>query len=421
MGNILYFDAFNGVAGDMVLGALIDLGLPLEHLEAELGKLELTGYRLQTKRVQRQGLSGVDFRVQLAEDPSSDRPVHDQDHRHHQHSHQEHRTYPDIRSLIEQSRLSEAVKTRSLRIFKVLAEAEAKVHRNRVEQVHFHEVGAVDSIVDVVGACIGFEYFEVEEFYASPLALGGGTVTFSHGTWPVPAPATVELVADFPTRLGPVDSELTTPTGAAIVTALAAASGRPAVFESIRSGLGAGDREFPEIPNMLRLLLGSRRSDSAIQNAGALPVERDEVWVLQANVDDLDSETIGYFMEAAFSEGALDVFYSPVQMKKDRPAWLLSVICRPEDGERFARLFFEETTTLGVRIAQTPRWKLSRRVTTVETPWGAARVKVGTLGERNVTVSPEFEDLRELAQKSGRPLKEIRRAVLQKFGEENKG
>lgn len=417
MANLIYFDAFNGVAGDMVLGALIDLGLPLKHLEAELGKLDLAGYRLQSKRVERHGLSGVDFRVESAEDPVSTHPPHGEDHPHH--SHQEHRTYRAIRSMIEQSMLSEAVKSRSLRIFKVLAEAEAKVHRSPVEQVHFHEVGAVDSIVDVVGVCIGFEYFEVEEFYASPLALGGGTVTFSHGTWPVPAPATLELVANLPTRLGPVESELTTPTGAAIVAALATVADRPPVLASIRSGLGAGDREFSEIPNMLRLLLGHRRSDSAVQNSGGLPVEMDEVWVLQANVDDLDSETIGYFMEAAFSKGALDVFYSPVQMKKDRPAWLLSVICRPEDGERFARLFFEETTTLGVRIGQTPRWKLTRTVTNVETPWGMARVKVGMLGERAVTVSPEFEDLRELAQKSGHPLKEVRRVVLQKFGEEN--
>lgn len=418
MGRVLYFDAFNGVAGDMVVGALLDLGLPLAHLQEQLDLLDLeASYRLRSAPADRQGLQGVDFGVVLqdhsgneAADPAAP------DHAHHggreEHSHSHARTWRHIRKLIESSRLPDAVKARSIAVFERLAGAEARVHGTDVGDVHFHEVGGVDSIVDIVGACIGFEFLEVEEFFSSPLSLGGGTVSFSHGHWPAPAPATVEILKGLPTRMGPVEQELTTPTGAAIVAELASFD-PPGTVAFEHTGYGAGDRELGEIPNMLRLMLGRRQDASSDGSFTGPDSPRSEpIYLLEATIDDMDAETFGHVLERALEAGALEVFHTPVQMKKSRPGVHLSVLCAPEDRQRLARLLFEETTTLGLRWTRQDRWVLEREMMEVPTEWGPVRVKAARLNGEIVNLAPEYEDLREAARKSGRPLKTLRQQVL---------
>ncbi len=397
---VLYFDTFNGVAGDMILGALLDLGLPLDHLRTELGKLDLTGYELQAEPIVREGLRGTNFHVLL-----TDEHVH--------HGHHHHRALSQIENLIQSSSLDEAVKNRAALIFRRLGEAEAKAHNTTLDQVHFHEVGAVDAIVDVVGACIGFGYFEVDEFYTAPINLGGGTVSFSHGTWPVPAPATAELVRGFPTLLGTVQAELTTPTGAAIVSTLARPSTSPPPADYSRWGLGAGDREMPGIPNMLRLMIGDTSAASRPDGGG---LEQQEIIVLEATIDDMEAQVFGYFMDLALREGALDVYYTPVQMKKNRPAVLLTLLCSPDQEIRMAKLLFRETTTLGVRSTRTRRWVVPREIREVPTEYGPVRVKLARWEGRVINIAPEYEDLKAIAEKTGEPLKTVRRKVLEQIG-----
>ena len=402
---VLYFDTFNGVAGDMILGALLDIGLPLDYLRSELAKLKLTGYELQAEPIVREGMRGTNFHVLVSEDGS--------DHGHHHH-HQHHRSLTEIESLIESSPLDQAIKERSVAIFRRLGQAEAKAHNTTLEQVHFHEVGAVDAIVDVVGSCIGFAYFEVDGFYTAPINLGGGTVTFSHGTWPVPPPATAELLRGFPTLLGTVQAELTTPTGAAIVSTLARPSGIPPAADYTRWGFGAGDREVPGIPNMLRLMIGDT-SPAARPGVGA-GLQEQEIVVLEATIDDMEAQIFGYFMDLALRHGALDVYYTPVQMKKNRPAVLLTLLCSADDEIKMARLLLRETTTLGVRATRTRRWLLPREIREVQTEYGPIRVKLARWEGQVINVSPEYEDLKAIAERTGEPLKTVRRQVLEQIG-----
>ncbi len=397
---VLYFDTFNGVAGDMILGALLDMGLPLEYLRSELGKLNLTGYELQAEPILREGLRGTNFHVLMGKD-----------HSHHGHHH---RSLSRIENLIQSSSLEPAIKERAVGVFRRLGEAEAKAHNTTLDHVHFHEVGAVDAIVDVVGACIGFTYFEVDEFYTAPINLGGGTVTFSHGTWPVPAPATAELLRDFPTLLGTVQAELTTPTGAAIVSTLARPSACPPAAQYSRWGFGAGDREMPGIPNMLRLMIGETPARSRPDSAAGL--QEQEIVVLEATIDDMEAQVFGYFMDVALREGALDVYYTPVQMKKNRPAVLLTLLCSPDHETRMAKLLFRETTTLGLRATRTRRWVVPREIREVMTEYGPVRLKLARWEGRVVNVSPEYEDLKAIAEKTGEPLKTVRRQVLEQIG-----
>ncbi len=397
MSKTLYFDAFNGVSGDMILGALIDLGLPLEHLREQLGTLPLEGYRLEARDVQRQGLRATDFRVVV-----SDSAGHAHSHAHGEHAH---RSLTQIEDMIRASGLPSGVRTTAARIFRRLGEAEARVHGTPVEETHFHEVGALDSIVDIVGACIGFHYLGVERFFASTLALGGGTVSFSHGRWPVPAPATVELVRGLPVRPGPVDVELTTPTGAAVVAALAE-PGRP-LLRLERQGYGAGDRELPEIPNVLRLLLGEVEGRAVCE---------EEVVLLEASLDDMDGELLGNALEVLLEQGALDVSYSPLVMKKSRPGVLLSVLAPAGERDRMAELIFRHTTTLGLRWSHTRRLVLDREFRELETEWGPVRVKVARHLGRVVNLWPEYEDLRQIARRRNLPLKEVRQRVFERIG-----
>ena len=403
MTKILYFDPFNGISGDMILGALLDLGLPLDHLEKELATLKLEEYRLVAQEVARQGLRGINLQVQSREASSPD---------HHHHGHGS-RNFTQIRQLIEESGLSPWVRERSVSIFQRLGEAEAKVHETSLDEVHFHEVGAVDSIVDIVGACIGFHYFGVKHFWTAPLNLGAGTVTFSHGTWPVPTPATAELLVDFPVYMGEVHGELTTPTGAAIVTTLVEEQGTSPVCRYHKWGLGAGDREFEEIPNMLRLLLGEQRSsdDSGAAHPGETWKE-EEVSLLEANIDDMDAETFGHCLELALEKGALDAYCTPVQMKKSRPGVKLSVLCRQQDRERMAELIFKETTTLGIRWGDWNRWALDRETRQVQTEYGKVKVKIGRFQGKIVSAAPEYEDLKAIAREHDVPLKVVRQKVM---------
>ncbi len=412
MAKAIFFDAFNGVSGDMILGALLDLGLPLEHLEQQLARLKLGEFRLQATPVERQGLRAIDFKVDQPEAAGS-RAGH---HSHCQagggspHHPAPHRSLSEIRRMIEGSGLDPWVVATALKIFQRLGEAEAQVHGTELEQVHFHEVGGIDSIVDIVGSCLGFRYFGVERFYASPLALGGGTVSFSHGNWPVPAPATAELVRDFPVRTGPVEFELTTPTGAAIVTTLVEEAAPLLHLE--RSGFGAGDRTFQEIPNLLRLML-ARTQESRPETA-----DEEEVVLLEASIDNMDGELLGHALELFLCQGALDVYYLPLQMKKSRPGVLLTVLVRSEDRDRMVELIFRETTTLGVRWSSTRRFVLHRDLEKLDTEWGAVRVKVARWHDRVVNIWPEYDDLREIAERRNLPLKHVRHKVLEWIGKQ---
>lgn len=292
MAKILYFDAVNGVAGDMILGGLLDLGLPEDHLVSELKKLPLAPWRIEAGKISREGLSGTNLQV-FPEKPDEEKAPqggHAGNHHHHHHHHH----FTQIRDMILASPLDEWVKKSSVAIFTRLAEAEAKVHKSSIDEVHFHEVGAIDAIIDIVGSCIGFRYFGIETFGSSPMELGGGTVTFSHGTWPVPAPATAELIKEFPITIGAVQAEMTTPTGAAIVTTLVSPQGISGSFRIKETGLGAGDRELQGIPNMLRLILGESEAETKESPAGK---PRDRIVVLEANIDDMMPEDLGYVLE----------------------------------------------------------------------------------------------------------------------------
>jgi pyridinium-3,5-bisthiocarboxylic acid mononucleotide nickel chelatase len=414
---MLYFDTFNGASGDMILGALIDLGLPLEHLKGELGKLGLKDhFHLHVKPVERSGLHGSNFQVHVH--GSGHEHPYGKEHQHHEEPHDHHhvasRGYLEIKKLIEDSQLDSWVKEHSVEIFRRLGEAEARVHRSSLEKVHFHEVGAVDAIVDIVGACIGFRYFSVDEFCAAPLNLGAGTVSFSHGTWPVPAPATAELVKGFPVVTGDIMAELTTPTGAAIITTLVRRPGPPPPYSIVKSGFGAGDRELAGIPNMLRLILADL-PDSPKEKQTDKEFE-EEVVMVEAAIDDMDAQVFGYFMGLALEQGALDVYYTPVQMKKNRPGVLLSVLCKPPEASKMADLIFRETTTLGLRLSNCKRWILDREFQEMETEFGMVRLKIGRLHGQIVNWSPEYEDLKRHSERLGLPLKVVRQKVIEQMG-----
>ena len=400
MEKILYFDAFNGVAGDMILGALVDMGMPADFLRQELRKLSLSPFEIEVKKVTRQGMSGTDLKVICTH---TDHHEHGHSHDGHGKGHGGHHHFGEIRKLIQESSLDEWVKDTSVSIFTRLAEAEADVHGSTVEDVHFHEVGAIDSIVDIVGSCIGFRYFGIDRFASSPLELGGGVVTFSHGTWPVPALATAELVKGFPVRLGGAEFEMTTPTGAAIVTTLAAEPGLPPHFEIEKSGLGAGDREIPGVPNMLRLFFGKAASENSERKRpeNLSGKAGDKVVVLEINIDDMLSEDSGYFLEKAMEEGALDVFFTPVFMKKNRPAIQITVLSPVEKEQDLVSLIFRETSSLGIRRTLTERYTLDRETVIIETEFGKVRFKKDVL-----VVKPRF------SHPSSKTLEQLQRIII---------
>ena len=370
---ICYLDAFSGISGDMLVGALVDAGADPARIAEALASLG-AGAEVRFEKTKRRGIAATKFTVMAAQAKV-------------------HRHLPDIFRLIDQAGLPERVKQNAKAVFQRLGEAEAAVHNVPLERVHFHEVGAVDSIADIVGACLGFELLGAEEIHCSPINVGSGTVKTEHGVLPVPAPATVALLAGKPVYSRGPAMELTTPTGAAVAATLAVRFGPPPPMTLAAAGYGAGGADFAEHANVLRVLIG--------EASGA--TEATTVSILEANVDDLSPQVLGYAMERLIGEGALDVSFSPVFMKKNRPGTLLRVIARPEDQEKLAAVLFAETSTLGLRILPAERRVQARRIVEVETRYGAVRVKVSGDG----AYAPEYEDCRRLARERGVPLKEI--------------
>ena len=385
----LYFDCFSGISGDMILGALVDLGLPPEHLARELEKLNVRNFHLKSYRVSKSGVQATKYDVETGEE-------------HH------HRHYSTIEKIIRSSTLAAWVQDNACRSFLRLAEAEAKVHGTTVEKVHFHEVGAVDAIVDIVGAYIGLHWLGAPRCLASALNVGWGTVDCAHGTMPVPAPATAELLKGVPVYSNRIEGELVTPTGAAILTTICRSFGELPGFRVERIGYGAGSRDHKDGPNVLRVLSGrSADSDSASADS--------RVWVLEANIDDMNPQIFGYVQGRLFELGVLDVFTCPVQMKKNRPGTLLTVVLPLELLDRVCKLLFEETTTLGLRYHQCQRQVLDRTVEPVESALGKVSVKVARLDGRIVSFSPEYEECKALARRHQLPYKQVQRQVTQEF------
>ncbi len=410
---LLYFDCFSGISGDMTVGALCDLGVSPSTFEWELSKLELGDYHLHFGRETRQHISGVKFSVHEGATHQSKVEEHDhghehhghEPHHHHGHEHEPHthgRSHRQIRELIEGSELSDFVKRHALGIFARIAEAEGKIHGQPPEDVTFHEVGALDSIVDIVAVCIGLEQLGVEKIHVSPLSDGRGWTHSAHGRFPIPAPATVEILREFPLTIGDGEHELITPTGAGILAEFATAGEPVPAFTPEKTGYGLGTRQLPDRPNVLRAILGQ----SAEKPTG------DRVLLLETNLDDLTPELAGATLTRLLDEGALDVWFTPAQMKKNRPGFVLSVLCQPADGEKFADLILRETTAFGLRRQTIERVTLDRHFEKVSTPYGEITVKIGTRGGEVWQRAPEFESCRVAAGKAGVPVREVLRAAF---------
>lgn len=396
---VAYFDCFSGISGDMTLGALLACGADEGKFRTALANLKVPGYNLHISRRKVEGLMASDVDVELLEV--------DQGHGRH---------LSDIAAIYAASDLPPRVRERALAIFTRLAEAEAKVHGTTPDQIHFHEVGAVDSIVDITGACILLEMLGVEAVYSSPLPMSRGFIDCQHGRMPLPAPATMELLVGLPAYPVSVAGELVTPTGAAIVATLATAEriGNPPAMTPLAVGYGAGKKDFgAPFPNLLRVIIGEVPDVSTQSGEGATKDETPgTVVVLETNVDDAAPEALGYAQERLLAAGALDVFFVPAQMKKNRPGTLVTVLAAPESAEALTDVLFAETGTFGVRRTLAERSILERRVETVGTPYGDVRVKIGARAGRSVVASPEFEDCRRAAAANAVPLREVYRAAL---------
>ena len=464
---IAYLECFSGISGDMFLGALVDAGVSPQLLEATVAALGV-GAKLEISRVLRSGISAtkVDVWVDGEKDlpreqywakqdvaralppansphehdhehphshPHSHEHVHGYDHPHdhehpagevsqagapaphaHDHAHGDshqhsHRGLKEIRKIIAAAGISDSAKATSIAIFEALGAAEAKIHSVPVEQIHFHEVGAVDAIVDIVCAAVGAEALGVDAIVCSPLNVGGGAVKCAHGTFPVPAPATVELLKDAPVYSSGVQAELVTPTGAAIVKRLAQRFSAFPEMKIEKTGYGAGSRDFPAHPNVVRLVIGEAASTLADRT------DSDRITVLEANLDDLNPQVFGYVLDRLLEEGALDAFAVPVQMKKNRPGSLLTVLCKPEDAGKLAQLIFAETTTLGVRRREEVRQTLARRWESVRTLWGEVRIKIASMNGTVTNYMPEYEDCRRIAAEHHVPLKTVMQEASQQY------
>lgn len=424
---IAYLDCFSGISGDMFLGALVDAGVSPKLLEDTVAALDV-GARIEVSRVIRSGITATKIDVYCHGEKDLPREVfweqgghshshgHKHDHKHddsHGHHHDEHtghehgRSLSEIRRIINKAAFSAGAKATAIRVFEALGTAEAAIHNTSIEKVHFHEVGAVDAMVDIVCGAVGAEALGVDEWVCSPLNVGGGTVKCAHGTLPVPAPATLELLHDAPVYSFGPQVELVTPTGAAIVKTLATRFGSMPAMRVEKAGYGAGSRNFPEHPNVLRLTIG--------EAAATLPAPSDTVTVLEANLDDLSPQVLAYAMERLLEAGALDVFSAPVQMKKNRPGALLTVLAKPEDADRLAKLIFAETTTLGIRRREERRHTLARRWESVQTPWGPVRIKIASMNGTIANYAPEYEDCRALAEANHVPLKAVLQEALQQY------
>jgi pyridinium-3,5-bisthiocarboxylic acid mononucleotide nickel chelatase len=439
---IAYLDCFSGMSGDMFLGALVDAGVPVRLLQETVAALNV-GARLEISGVERSGISATKVDVYVGGEKELPREVyweqkghshaHDHPHSHghehvqlrehnyseskepsppasptsHQHEHG--RGLKEIREIIRSSKIAESAKQTAIAIFETLGAAEAKIHNTDIEKIHFHEVGAVDAMVDIVCAAVGSEALAVDEFVCSSLNVGGGTVKCAHGTFPVPAPATVELLKGAPVYSSGIQLELVTPTGAAIVKTLCKSFSSFPEMKIEKTGYGAGTRDLPGHANVVRLTIGEARSEVVSKTSD------EAITVLEANIDDLNPQVFGYVMDRLLEEGALDAFGIPVQMKKNRPGMLLSVLCRPEDAGRLTNLILSETTTLGVRRREERREVLARKLVTVSTRWGDIRLKVASMNGTITNYTPEYDDCRRIAVEHHVPLKHVMQEAVQAY------
>ena len=446
---IAFLDCFSGISGDMFLGALVDAGVSPKLLEETVAALDI-GARIEVSRVVRNGISGTKVDVyshgekDLPREVFQEQKGHDHSHEHshdHPHSH-EHDTaevvwgrvsdlsgtgqrpvpthayhgrgLPEIRQVISHAAISETAKAMAIRIFEALGEAEAEIHNTSIEKVHFHEVGAVDAMVDIVCAAVGAESLRVDEWVCSPLNVGGGTVRCAHGTLPVPAPATLKLLKDAPVYSSGPQVELVTPTGAAIVKILTARFGSFPAMKVEKVGYGAGTRDFHERPNLLRLTIGEAQANTE-KTVTEKDISRETIAVLEANLDDLSPQVLAYAAEKLLANGALDVFSVAAQMKKGRPGTLLTVLCKTDDADRLTKLIFAETTTLGVRRREDQRQALARRWETVKTSWGDVRIKIASMNGSISNYAPEYEDCRALAEAHHVPLKTVIEEAMRQY------
>jgi len=386
---LAYFDCFSGISGDMTLGAVVDSGCPLERLRDGLQGLQVPGWSISAEKVWKNGLAATFVRV-TAEDQTK------------------HRCLSAILEILDKSSLTEPVKKNSSAIFRKLGEAEAAVHDVALDRIHFHEVGAVDAMVDIVGACIGFEALGIERFACSALNVGGGTAKMAHGVLPVPAPATAKLLQGKPTYSNGVQKELVTPTGAAIVSTLCDSFGPQPAMSVSAIGYGAGSANLEGQPNVVRIMIGEAAQE-------AVPGFEEEITVIEANLDDMNPQIYGYFLEKALAAGALDVYTTPVQMKKNRPGTLLTLLCKPADNNALMSLIFAETTTLGARTFTAQRRTLPRETVNVHTKYGDVHVKLARVNGSIRHVAPEYEDCRKLACERNVPLQQVINEALRCF------
>ncbi len=406
---ILYFDCFAGAAGDMILGALLDAGVPFDELKRALGSLAVEGWDVSVERVIKTGVAATKFRVHEKVHPPSLAHSHasfgeaGSDHSHeHDHDHG-HRSLTDIFAAIDRSALSPVGKARAIRMFRRLGEVEAAIHGMPIDQVHLHEVGALDSIIDIVGAVFALEWFNADRIVVSPINLGGGMVKSAHGVFPVPAPATLALLKDAPVYSSGIQKELLTPTGALILTEYATEFGPIPPMTITSVGYGAGDRELKETPNVVRVLFGE--AEGPKPQASSRTSYR--VAVLECEIDDMNPQIFGVLMDKLYAAGALEVFYSAVQMKKNRPGTLMTIITKPEQRDLMTGIVFRESTTIGIRHQELSRECLDREMVSVTTSVGPVRFKVASRDGRVLNAQPEFEDLAKLSEQRGIPLKDV--------------
>jgi uncharacterized protein (TIGR00299 family) protein len=449
---IAYIECFSGISGDMFVGALVDAGVSVAQLEGAVKALDL-GARLEVSKVMRSGIAATKVDVWVGDQKESPAEGHANSHSHshthehshggatytheHSHDHEHHhdheqsrtgvsaphthgphehahgRSLSEIQKILSSAKLDANVKKRALAIFQALGVAEAKIHNSTLDKIHFHEVGAVDAIVDIVCAAVASEALRIDEWICSPVNVGGGTVQCAHGMLPVPVPAVVDLLSGVPVYSSDIKKELTTPTGAAILKTLVTRYGSVPTFKMDRAGYGAGTRELPGQPNVLRVTIGDSTSTSA-----ASP---EVISVLEANIDDLNPQVFGYVMDRLLDAGALDAFGTPVQMKKGRPGMLLTVLSRTEDAQKLSKIIFSETTTLGIRMREERREVLMRRAVAVETPWGEVRMKVANLNGTVTNYAPEYEDCRRIASEHAVPLKTVMQEAMRIYLDQQNG
>lgn len=384
-----YFDCFSGISGDMILGALVDAGVSVEDLNKELSRLSVKGYEMKSRKVKRAGFSAIKVDVEIKSKVGSRKP--------------EARKWKDIKSIIETSTFSNKIKQRGLRIFKRLFEAEARVHGGRYNSVHLHELGAVDCLVDIFGTLIGIDILGIETIYSSALNLGSGTIKSEHGLLPVPAPASIELLKEIPVFSSDVSFELTTPTGAALMSSLSSGFGPMPDMNISKTGIGAGRRDFKDRPNILRIFMG--------EGADEMMTGHSDITVIETNIDDMNPQVYEYVMDKLFKAGALDVYLTRIIMKKGRPGIKLTVLCDDNKKDKIADIIFKETTSIGIRCQKTGRKTLEREIRTAKTKYGKVNVKVSRLENGKEKISVEYEDCKKIAKKFNIPLLEVMKAI----------